>query len=331
MLMPNGSLIVAQPLEKLFRIFDSAGMYRATLGRSGKGPGEFQSLPAFGRVGDSLYAIDHRNRRLSLFRNASAPAVSISLPLLRVPAVEYAGLVAILPDGGAISSANATSLTAPTVQQLFLHSRDGRRTQSLATFRDDDYFTPIRVGTLKLQFPQPLVARPYVLYSSPSGSVASLRSVVPENGSIGAVELSWRSTSAAPVLQRVPVPIQAVREADVDSILDAFSAAMAPALTQTGGTISVAQLRAQTKSILVRKRVFPPVERVFMDDDGRVWLRIRGSVDWMIVTKGKTDVDRIRLPVHAEILAASGMTLWTRESDTDDLPVLTRYRLSKQQ
>ena len=81
--------------------------------------------------------------------------------------------------------------------------------------------------------------------------------------------------------------------------------------------------------MMVTNPIFPPVERAFMDDDARVWLRIHGQADWMIITRGRAAVDRIRLPRNAEWLTASGMTLWAQQANDDELPVLVRYRLVK--
>ena len=328
--MPNGTLVVAQPLEKLLRMFDSTGAFRSVLGRSGKGPGEFESLPAAGRVGDSLYAVDHRTRRLSIFPQAASPSVSIPLPLLRLENAEYAFLEAILANGFAISMVSQSTASTSPVQTLYLHHRDGSQVQQIATFREGDYFAPIKVGPLKLQFPQPLVARPYVVFSPPSGRLVVVRTTVPEAGRAAAVELTWITPAGRTEVQRVAVPVVSVRTSDVDSILVAFSSAMAPALTRSGGAISQRELREKAQNVLVKKSIFPPLERAFMGDDARVWLRIRGQAEWWIVTRGQAVVDRIRLPAKAELLTASGKTVWTQETNDDELPVLVRYVLVKQ-
>lgn len=327
--MPDGTLVVAQPLEKLFRMFDMTGAFRSVLGRSGKGPGEFESLPSAGRVGDSLYAIDHRTRRLSIFPQAASPSVSTPLPLLRLKDAEYAFLEAILANGFAISTVTQSIAPTSPVQILYLHHRDGSQAQQIATFRDGDYFAPIKVGPLRLQFPQPLVARPYVLFSPPSGSVVVVRTTVPEAGRAAAVELTWMKPAASAEVQRIAVPVISVRQSDVDSILDAFSTAMAPALTRTGGAISQGELRQKAQSVLVKTSIFPPLERAFMDDGARVWLRVRGQAEWWVVTRGQAAVDRVRLPLNAELLTASGTTVWMKETNEDELPVLRRYVLVK--
>lgn len=324
--MPNGTLVVAQPVEKLLRMFDSTGAFRAMLGRSGKGPDEFESLATIGRVSDSLFAIDHRTRRLSIFPHAASPSLSITLPLLHLKNTEYAYLEAILANGGAVSTVIESTGTASPSQTLYLHRRDGGQVQRILTFREGDFFASIRVGPLNLQFPQPLVIRPLVLYSPPSGRVAVLRTTVTDGGS-AAVELTWMTAAAGAEVQRVAVPVVKVRPTDVDSILDVFSTRLAPSLTRSGGVISPRELRDKAKAVMVTNPIFPPVERAFMDDDARVWLRIHGQADWMIITRGRAAVDRIRLPRNAEWLTASGMTLWAQQANDDELPVLVRYRL----
>ena len=171
---------------------------------------EVESVATIGRVSDSLFAIDHRTRRLSIFPHAASPSLSITLPLLHLKNTEYAYLEAILANGGAVSTVIESTGTASPSQTLYLHRRDGGQVQRILTFREGDFFASIRVGPLNLQFPQPLVIRPLVLYSPPSGRVAVLRTTVTDGGA-AAVELTWLTAAAGAEVQRVAVPVVKVR------------------------------------------------------------------------------------------------------------------------
>jgi len=64
----DGSVVVANSGSSELLVFDAAGAHRATWGRRGGGPGEFQSLAALLPGGaDSLLVWDARERRFSLF------------------------------------------------------------------------------------------------------------------------------------------------------------------------------------------------------------------------------------------------------------------------
>lgn len=66
--LPDGRIVVANRSTNELRIFDSLGGHPRTVGRTGGGPGEFQSLVAAWRgPGDSLLAADILSRRLSVF------------------------------------------------------------------------------------------------------------------------------------------------------------------------------------------------------------------------------------------------------------------------
>src|SRR5690606_27530235 len=60
-----GNLYVAQRTEGLIRVFDARGRFVRTVGRRGAGPGEFQDIARIGLRGDTLWATDFVQARLS--------------------------------------------------------------------------------------------------------------------------------------------------------------------------------------------------------------------------------------------------------------------------
>src|SRR5688572_30567061 len=55
---PQLRLFVSQLDDLRVLVFDSSGALQASLGRPGRGPGEFQTVWSIGLVGDTLYASD---------------------------------------------------------------------------------------------------------------------------------------------------------------------------------------------------------------------------------------------------------------------------------
>src|SRR5687767_14246029 len=63
----DGAVYVAQPQEQLVRVFDAGGRPRRTIGRRGRGPGEFTSVQDLSWRGDTLIVSDPVSQRISGF------------------------------------------------------------------------------------------------------------------------------------------------------------------------------------------------------------------------------------------------------------------------
>jgi hypothetical protein len=109
----GGSIYVADQQAAEIRVFDSRGEYVRTLGRRGRGPGEFGDLYSLAWLGDTLVALDPRNARLGLmsatgewlglwrWQPFSGPAVRLHQATLEAV---YAPVV-VQPAAGTISPA----------------------------------------------------------------------------------------------------------------------------------------------------------------------------------------------------------------------------------
>jgi hypothetical protein len=56
--LTDGGVVVASYVANTLRYFDADGTYRRSVGREGKGPGEFRTITAFSRYGDTLAVMD---------------------------------------------------------------------------------------------------------------------------------------------------------------------------------------------------------------------------------------------------------------------------------
>ena len=63
-----GGMLVSDAVTHEIRLFDANGVHESTIGGSGEGPGEFATAPTIiGVAGDTVFAFDSRNRRISAF------------------------------------------------------------------------------------------------------------------------------------------------------------------------------------------------------------------------------------------------------------------------
>lgn len=75
----EGNIFVSDKHEKSIKVFNKNGLYLFDIGRSGKGPGEFESTPVFDVIEQNkIIAIDERNRRVTKFSNKGEVLETIS-------------------------------------------------------------------------------------------------------------------------------------------------------------------------------------------------------------------------------------------------------------
>jgi len=328
-LMPDGTLVVGQPSEALFRIFDSTGHFVRTLGRSGQGPGEFSRIADFGHVGDTLFVVDHRNRRLSLFRGAKAEPQAIQLPILLVPNGGYPRLLALLRGGGAISEVTREVRDSGTIIDLYLHDRTGKSVTKFDTFREAAYYTPVKIGQRTLSFPQHFLARPFAVFSAASGRIATIETIPQSSrgGSQATIRITWRESGGGTAVDNFAVAVSPLTRSEVDSAIDAFARNLSTAFAQTGSKVPATAIRDEITKIAIRPGFRPVVRQAFVDDDGRVWLRRHGDTEWLVLTRGSVTIEGVMFPAEGQLLAIRGRTAWVQQLDKDDLPVLIRYEL----
>jgi hypothetical protein len=105
-LLENGSFLVADGGSQELRWFDSAGHHLTTRGGPGRGPGEFVQLGGFAESGDTVWASDGAQRRVSLFDGSGASLGSIPmeptgrpghpLRLYRLGGISQVGLIMVV-------------------------------------------------------------------------------------------------------------------------------------------------------------------------------------------------------------------------------------------
>ena len=77
----KGNIYVSDFMENCVKVYNSNGVYVITIGRKGKGPGEFSRLSNIDIDSeDSLYAMDFENRRISVFTRKGEFQKSFNFP-----------------------------------------------------------------------------------------------------------------------------------------------------------------------------------------------------------------------------------------------------------
>jgi hypothetical protein len=63
----NGSVYVVEATERQIRIYGATGHMHSSMGSRGAGPGEFRSIPTVQALGDTVWAFDRIQERITLF------------------------------------------------------------------------------------------------------------------------------------------------------------------------------------------------------------------------------------------------------------------------
>lgn len=95
----DGSVVVANQSTNELRVFAPDGTHRRTMGRRGRGPGEFDRLSQLMRIGDTVVGID-QNRRGEAFAPDGKLVRSLPIPLF--DAGQFPSYVGSLHDGASV-------------------------------------------------------------------------------------------------------------------------------------------------------------------------------------------------------------------------------------
>lgn len=319
--LSDGGVAVADLGTQDIRLFGPDGAWRATLGRKGGGPGEFEGLNGLHILpGDTVLAYDFRHRRFSRFDAGGGLANEIPL---EAGGPMFPQLVGRLADGRVLfrgtyvfeRGEERSGLIRPPAVVL-LYGPDGVLADTLGEFPGSESL--VQVGA---------EGRSVAVMGLPFGRnsqllVAADRLVVaPGDG----YELRiHRVDGTLERLIRRPYTPRGVEDADIEGYLQS--------LAVRGNRDYVDQMRKPMMDA-PRPDAMPAHGRVLPGPDGQFWVSdfqapgATGPVRWSVFAAegqwlGEVEMpDRFRL---FEIAADRLLGLW---EDPDDVPYIRVYRL----
>ena len=326
----DGLVYVTDPMERRILVFDAFGKLIRTMGRPGKGPGEFQRLGPIGLVGDTVWVGDPISRRVTLFGPSGEllrsklfgrPANSGYELAYPVPS-EY------LKDGSALAMPSMTAeyFGRPGFERVpvlrMLH--DGR--SDTAFFLSLTHYTwEVSNGHELGHGTQPFSDATLAAFSSHgAGAVVVERQARTDEGQ--PVFTVVRIGGKAEQLYRVAIrydPLPIPREA-VDSAISALAEGA------KGQFRSRREALAAFKAGIHVPSSCPPVSRVLFTGDDSVWLAREAcghsEVRWDRLSSTGMAQASIVLRNGVRIWEATGEYLWTVEVSDQGLPQVVRYK-----
>jgi hypothetical protein len=321
--------------------YNANGAPSPTLGRRGKGPGEFTAPWRLGFVGDTTWVFDQALERLTFFdeRNALARTVSLSgsrttdpINLMAINAGGIAFLVEGHNPSGLPSGADWSALLKAPCSPLDPASlrRDAQRIDSVegasyvvlkARFNGE-------VVPLSLQDP---FSDSDLMAFAPNGSLAAIVRRKVTNTSAPSFTLTIHGTSR--VLRTGTIRSTHALIPITDSLIEAAWLKDRPSnAIKIGAFPSEAAARNAYVSALKAPSHLAAVANVLVGNDSTIWLEHPSSgtdTEWQVYdTRGRV-LGQFKLPKSFTALTASGDFIWGTEPDDEGQPRIARYHIAR--
>jgi hypothetical protein len=311
--LSNGSLLIADRGENSIRLFDATGVLQRTTGRSGQGPGEFQSMMWAGRCGtDSLLVWDLSRRQATMIaasgdltRQFAIPASDTAHMPFRFScsprgAIAYESAPRRIP--GAPPNAERPDIMGVNAA-VYSVDRDGR--------------VLLRLGDVP--------GGEVVAVTSPSGGRGAVPRPLGRTAHVaamdGAVVISSADSAFVTMIHAdgtqnryaLPIAIRAPTRAEFDGAIQSLA-------TMTPATMRQAMIQ-QLSAVPVPSRL-PPVSALLTDTEGLLWVQTTPAggtaLDFLVMQNDGRVVARVRVPMGLTVFDIGRDYVLGSYSDSDD-------------
>ncbi|HWA15948.1 MAG TPA: 6-bladed beta-propeller, partial [Gemmatimonadales bacterium] len=310
---------------------DHSGAFRQAIGRQGSGPGEFAQVYSIGLHGDSLWAGDAAQVRMTLF-DRKGPGVH-TVPFGRsAPRQAAAGAYSvrglpfgIFPDGSLLLEESTPDPERPTHGLLLRADRTMRVLDTIATLPGERQAMSFRLVDGAVLIPEPFSDSP--LYGvSADGSLLVLvnRRAATSTSDAELTVMGLRNGTTRVFTRTIGYTPRRLGSRQIDSAAAMFAG------DASGG------VPADT----IRRRMFkpaylPPVTEVRVGRDGTVWLKVQfgdGPADadeYMQLSPRGLPQRRVVTPRGFRLLEADRRSVWGTVTDSLDVPEVRRYTFNQ--
>lgn len=325
-LFPDGVMAVFDQSVPALRLFDPAGEYLRTLGRSGAGPGEYRN-DVLGLVVDRdgvLLMYDLRNNRLNRWKRDGTvlPAWKVGSPsiyaFLRAIQVDTAGNTYLLvaagpPEPGkypkrGLARFDRSGNLADTLQQPTIEGPDD---PPLTPFSPYKYWLLSRAGSAVTAF-SGIYA---ITVSGPGRNVIRIERAIPRVGLLPDERRSYQEYMEA----RSGVPMASTPRPTTS--LPSTKPQFSQLHSDLDGRIWV---KLHTKA----EPFDPPVLPLRQGQPKLPPIRWRERVVWDVFQRDGRYLGQLELPRETDLSEAKGSRIWAIQRGEDDEQYVVRYRIA---
>jgi hypothetical protein len=339
----DGSIYVIDSQSHEILVFDERGLHARSLGREGRGPGEFLGPWRMGLLGQGLWVIDSGSWTVSTF-DANGAVEAVQRPLrdasLRADAISTA-VYAVLADRAVLILEEPVA--APGRYRLLRMSPDGATLDSLGVLfaSDRDLAVPLAVqggGAVNLRNK---FSHSDMLAVSPTGErIVVVERPEPEAASAAVYRVRFvRPTGEVVSVIEVPYEVVTLTARDLDRWIEGHGALRQ--MVESGLFPSMAAAERAMQAALDPPAFCPPIpnlgrgileDAIVVSREGQVWVERwereeASGTRWDVIAEGPGRVATAEVPPGIRLLAVAGDRAWGVELDEYDVPTIVRYRI----
>ena len=332
---PQGNLYVMDGNPPAVFVYGEVGQLLRRFGREGDGPGEFRLPQAMGFLADTFWVSDAVLMRTTLFDSRGAVIETIPVGGFGPNGVGTVTPSALLEDGSALGSRPGvvTGTEKPDFRTLrwplLALTREGAVTDTLVLMRPGHPVLFVGMGTIFGYQPLNDGDRWKPI---PGGAGTVLVDRTASSRDVGATfEVRWFGVQGETTsVHRFPYAPVAVSSSFREAIEEEATSRIVRNMR-----MPVAEARGAAREGLFIPEHHPPVTRVLVDRDRKVWVRREdtgsGNLRWDVVSPEGTIWRSVQVPRNLRIHAVNGDNVWGSVIDDLGLIELGRYRVVERQ
>jgi hypothetical protein len=320
--LKDGSLLIADRGANSIRLIDPSGKLVRTSGRTGDGPGEFQTMLWAGRCGlDSMLVWDMRKGQASLVGASGAVARQFKIPA--DSAIRVRRPINVIGCGSrTIAYISEPTGNAPTAVKEIMSmlasavtvSREGKVVGHVDSLASGEWYAVVSPSGGHGAFPRPLGVTPFVTLVGDRAIIG-----LTDSARVMIVEPDGkRTTVGVPVLPRAPT-----RE-EFDAAVSSIAAMAPPQMRESAvGQLSKAPLPT----------LAPAFSGLFSDPLGLVWVQTSAlsakQPMFLVMQPDGRVVSRVIVPVALTVSEIGADYILGSYTDANDEPHVVVLRLSR--
>ena len=333
--MPDGGVWIAQPEAAAVLVVASDGDLVRSIGRHGRGPGEFTALGPLGpwrSAYDTIWVGDFVEARINLFtidgdfvRSFTTPSFDYTDDgfLVQLPAAFFA-------DGSAVSLLSYRRASASAGYPVLRYQATSATPLNEVTRVDRTDLVQVRWDSHSARGRHPIPDAPLIQYGS--DRVLVLERPQPTSDSLAAIAVHVMDTEGTTTWsRRYPYRPTRLPEREADSLIQARIPGFQSFVSITTPDVSPQEAaeiyRGQVRAPAYR----PAVRAAHLAPDGRIWIEWAGAPGapvhwWVLRSDGEPEVS-FTVPMPLDVRGVLGDCLWVVRTDSLDVPYIHRYRL----
>lgn len=320
--LAGGFVAVADASNDEVAVFGRDGSYSHRIGRRGKGPGEFMRVGGVGLVADTVWVVDHSQRRILLY---DVDGTSLATTTYEQPLA----VSAVLPSGHALATQPAPLGSRDAFRDpklaLLLTTRSGavRDTLTWLESRNKYLALPTRDGGYTLRAGEQLFSDASLTVVPPGGRSIYVVDRTAASSARGAAfrVLAFGPDGQSRWQQSYSYTARQVERARADSLWRAVELPF----RRKGHS------EAEIRRVLFLPEFYPPITSAFAASDGALWLRREETpepnVIYVVLGADGTPKGTVEVPLGLVLLAADGVRVWGVQKNEYDVPIIRRFRV----